>query len=232
MASKTKSTKSKKDKTKSLNIPNNTPKPSYLKVIIVAVLAILLVWLAFFRADQRYGVSIDDVKNRIQSTLETVQLPGEQLASNTTDRGCSSGSSVGLSTRIECSMEGYKYFDVSEDKKTALSQASAKFESLGFKKDVNNSYFDQVINGTVEGDVNYSKEYTTVQIGWSSWPTDVNGPVSTTIADALSSHRIGVPAAGATIAGVTVKEVYWTCSSSGLDIFGISCIFPPHSLNK
>jgi len=231
MSSKTQSTKTKKSKIRLPDTFNYTSKPSYLKIIIVAVLAMLLIWLTFFRADQRYSVSTDEAKNRIQLTLEASQLPGKKLASSTTDQGCDSGSSVGLSTRIDCSMEGYKYFDVGEDKKTALSQADAKLESLGFKKFTDNTYTHQVLDGVKEGDVDYSKQRTTARIGWSTWPTGINGPGSTTMTDALTSHRIDTPADGTTVVGVEVNETYWTCSSSGLDILGISCIFPPHSSN-
>ncbi|MER0445971.1 hypothetical protein ABR738_15620 [Streptomyces sp. Edi4] len=230
MASKTQSTKAKKGNTKPLETFNSTP--LYLRVIAVAVLVALITWLAFFRADQRYSANTDEVKSRIQTALEATQLPGKQLASTTVDQGCDSGSSVGLSTRIECSMEGYKYFEITGDKKATLSLANTKLESLGFKKFTDNDYTHQVLDGTRGGDVDYSKQHTTARIGWSTWPTSVNGPESSAITDALISHRIGAPADGATVVGVTVKETYWTCSSSGLDILGISCIFPPHSANK
>lgn len=226
-------TKKKKQSARRLDVFNDPPIPVYLKIIIVTAVILFLAWLLLFNGGHRYSTNIGEVRNRIQTTLEAIQLPGNQLVSGMIDQGCDSGTSVGLSTRIECSMEGYKYFEITGNKKTALRLADAKIESLGFTKYTNNEYTTQVLDSIREGDIDYSKQYTNVRVGWSILPSaSVNGPDSTAISDALSSRRIGTFNDGATIVGVVVREAYWTCSTGGLDLLGLICIFPPHSPNK
>ncbi|MFI0800880.1 hypothetical protein SAMN04489729_5522 [Amycolatopsis lurida] len=231
--SKKRSSRTKKSANRPLGVFNDAPTPVYLKVIIAVVLVLLLVWFLFFMGGHRYSVGSNEVKNRIQATLEATQLSGKQLALNVEDLGCDSGTSVGLRTRIECYMEGYKYVEITGDKKAALALANAKIESLGFKKEPNGDYENQVLDGAKEGDVHYVNKLTTARLGWSTFPpSSVNGPGSTAISEALSSHRINTPNDGITVVGVVVREVYWTCSSGNLDMWGLSCSFPPHVPNQ
>ncbi|UQS22870.1 hypothetical protein L1857_08585 [Amycolatopsis thermalba] len=173
------------------------------------------------------------MKQRIQSALD-VTSPDKPLASNIVDQGCDSRSSVGLQTRISCSLAGYRYFELTADKKTVLREIDAKLKSLGFKKQQdNNVYVNDALDGVRENEVSYIRDRTSVQLGWSTLPAGVNGPASAVISRGLSSHWISNPDKPTAVVGVIAQEGYFYCSSGGIDIWGIgACILPPHPPNR
>ena len=211
-----------------------SPSPGlfYGRLAVAVIVILFLAWLLLWNGASRYSANTNEVKQRIQSALD-VTNPVKPLASSIVDQGCDSRSSVGLQARISCSLAGYRYFELTGDKKTVLREIDTKLQSLGFKKQGDPTYTNRVLDGIAEGDVSYLKDYTNAQLGWATLPGAADAVIPSPLHRGLTSNWFQNPDKPTAVVGLVAQETYFLCSSGGLGIWGIGgCVFPPHPPNR
>lgn len=175
----------------------------------------------------RHSQNPAEVRQLLDSVLREIHVQGEETAFGTVDDGCSNDTSYGLLTRINCDMTGYKYFKVTGSNADVLKAVDEQLGSYGFKRIAGNERDAQVLDATRGGDVYYTDDSLSIRLGWAVVSKNDSEYESRVIADGISSSRISNPDKDSVYIGLTSTETYWLCTAGNLDIFGLSCAFPP-----
>lgn len=206
---------------------NKEPAPFWWKIATATLASGLVLWTLFFMGGSRHGQSPAEVERLLDNVLSKVHIEGEVIAFDTVDEGCSNDTSYGLLTRINCDLTGYKYFKVAGSNEDALKAVDEQLGSYGFKRIAGNERDTQVLGATREGDVYYTDDSLSIRLGWAVVSKNDNEYESRVIADGISSSRISNPDNESVYIGLTSTKTYWLCTAGNLDIFGLSCVFPP-----
>src|SRR5688500_10089763 len=101
-------------------------------IVGAAIASVVLLWF-LTRNTSIYAPGRDVIKSEVESILSLAST-GKQVYSEAVDRGCDSGSSVGLSIRIDCSFIGQRYLVDNANLKEQLHLLDAKLVDAGWQR--------------------------------------------------------------------------------------------------
>ncbi|MDX2972368.1 hypothetical protein [Kribbella solani] len=173
-------------------------------------IVLCVLWM-FVRNDTYYRRSPSNARREIEETLRSVDSAGQQVYINIADRGCDTGSSVGLATVVHCEIVGDKYFLNSGSPEADLHSIDATLTSHNWRRQVQDGtmpglpYQDE--DGREAADIVYYKDES-----------------DHAVRQLIESHIIPDLGPSDYIYGIHAEATYWSCSD--ISIFKLPCIVP------
>ena len=196
--------------------------------IVVAVLAILWAgwWLIF--KHNAYTPNKETVQQEAKGLYDAMALRGTQVYSSFSDTGCDNSRAVGISTDINCSFVGYRYFETDGPVSENLKAADAAIERAGWERTSrpqSQTAVDDILSDKNNQAVTYLSPKNTPQMVASlGYYKSDSSSSDTYLRRLVEAGTIKSPTDGKYLYGVTITATYWSCNST--TIFKV-CPLPP-----
>jgi len=200
-------------------------------IVVVAALAVLGAgwWLIF--KHNAYTPDKNEVKQDMESLLNTVQLKGDQAYTDIVDQGCDSNA-VGLATSTGCGFMGYKYVKSHSSLAEDLKSEDAQILKAGWERTLYNNQTDAAVAQVLDGESSQILSYINPQgfsgtrafLGYYKDQQNNNDPE---IVKLIAEGKLAPPKNGEYIYGLRVGASYWSCNRN--DSFFKVCPLPPSS---